>query len=574
MILLIIFAFFAGIVTILSPCILPILPIVLSGSMSGNKHRPLGIVLGFIASFTFFTLFLSLIVNATGISGESLRFISIGILFIFGLSLLVPKLQVMMETFFSSLIGVQKTQNRTGFLGGIVIGLSLGLLWTPCVGPILAAVISLALTNSVTIETFVITLAYAIGTAVPMFLIMLTGRRLFIKFPTLLDSTSHIQKGFGIIMIILSLGLYFGVDRSFQTWILTVFPSYGAGLTQFEQTSFIKSALKNISSPSQDTSSMGRPSFDMQKGRMAPEIIPGGQWFNLPDGKTSLTMEDLKGKVVLIDFWTYSCINCQRTFPYLKDWWTKYKDQGLVIIGVHSPEFEFEKDANNVTQALKDFGLTYPVVQDNNFATWKAYQNDSWPSEYLIDKDGHIRYHEVGEGGYAEKEKNIQELLNELHPQKPVTATINDKDYQLYANTPETYLGYYRLANLTGSERVTPDVQTTYTAPDKLEYNAFAFDGDWTVGQTFSTPRSKSSLFYHVDAKDVYLLMEPTAGKPIAKILVDNKTQFPGADVKDGEVIVDKSRLYHIVHFDTPGEHIVTIQFLDGNVQVYTFTFG
>lgn len=574
MILLIIFAFFAGIVTILSPCILPILPIVLSGSMSGNKHRPLGIVLGFIASFTFFTLFLSLIVNATGISGQNLRFISIGILFIFGLSLLVPKLQVMMETFFSSLSGVQKTQNRTGFLGGIVIGLSLGLLWTPCVGPILAAVISLALTNSVTIETFVITLAYAIGTALPMLLIMLTGRRLFIKFPTLLDSTSHIQKGFGIIMIILSLGLYFGVDRSFQTWILTVFPSYGAGLTQFEQASFIKSALKNISSPSQNTSVMGKPSFDTQKGRMAPEVISGGQWFNLPEGKTSLTMADLKGKVVLIDFWTYSCINCQRTFPYLKDWWTKYKDQGLVIIGVHTPEFEFEKDAKNVAQALQDFGLTYPVVQDNNFSTWKAYGNDSWPAEYLIDKDGHIRSYERGEGGYAEKEKNIQILLNEIDSEKPVTSTIDDKEYMLYSKTPETYLGYFRLANLTSTEQISPDISTMYTAPDKLEYNAFAFDGDWMVNRTYAVPQKNTSLFYHVDAKDVYLLMQPVSGSMTVKVLVDNKVQFEGVDVKQGLVTVDKSRLYHIAHFDTPGEHIVTIQFLDGNVQVYTFTFG
>lgn len=479
-----------------------------------------------------------------------------------------------METFFSSLSGVQKTQNRTGFLGGIIIGFSLGLLWTPCVGPILAAVISLALTNSVTIETFVITLAYAIGTAIPMFLIMLTGRRLFVKFPHLLESTSRIQKGFGIIMIILSLGLYFGVDRSFQTWILTAFPSYGAGLTQFEQTSFIKSALKNISSPSQNTSAIGKPSFDMQKGQMAPEIIPGGQWFNLADGKTALTLAELKGKVVLVDFWTYTCINCQRTFPYLKSWWQKYKDQGLVIIGVHSPEFEFEKDSKNVTQALKDFGLTYPVVQDNNFATWKAYGNDSWPAEYLIDKDGHIRYQDIGEGGYAEKEKNIQMLLNELHPAKPVTSTIDDTDYQLYANTPETYLGYYRLANLTGSERVTPDVQTAYTAPSKLEYNAFAFDGNWTLHRTYAVPQKNASLFYHVDAKDVYLLIKPTAGMPTVKILVDNKVQFEGADVRDGIVTVDKSRLYHIAHFDTPGEHVVTIQFLDGNVQVYTFTFG
>jgi cytochrome c biogenesis protein CcdA/thiol-disulfide isomerase/thioredoxin len=569
---LLLFAFFAGIVTILSPCILPVLPIVLSGSLSENKHRPLGIVIGFIASFTFFTLFLSLLVKLLHIPANLLRDLSILILLLFGLSLLVPKLQVMMETFFSSLSGTQKNQSRTGFIGGIVIGLSLGLLWTPCVGPILAAVISLALTDQVSVETFAITFAYALGTAIPMFLIMLTGRKLFLKFPHLLNKTSGIQKGFGVLMILLSIGLFFNLDRSFQTWMLTTFPQYGSGLTVFEQNPLVKSALKHITSSTQDAS--GQPSFEMQKGRMAHEIIPGGQWFNVRDGKTALTMADLKGKVVLIDFWTYSCINCQRTFPYLKTWWEKYKDQGLVIIGVHTPEFEFEKDPKNVAQALKDFGITYPVVQDNNFATWKAYENDSWPAEYLIDKDGHIRFQDVGEGGYAEKEKNIQTLLNELHPAKPVTNSIDDKDYQLYSNTPETYLGYYRIANLDLSEQVNPDQKAAYNAPSQLAYNTFAFDGDWTVNQTYAVPEKGASVFYHVDAKDVYFLMEPMSGPVTVQIEVDGKAQFPGDDVKNGVITVDKSRLYHVAHFETAGEHVVRLRFLDGKVKAYTFTFG
>ena len=587
MILLVLFAFFAGIVTILSPCILPVLPIVLSGSLSGNKHRPLGIVLGFIASFTFFTLFLSLLVSLTHFPANVIRSISVVILFFFGLSLLIPKLQVMMETFFSSLTGLAPSSSKTGFLGGIVIGLSLGLLWTPCVGPILASVISLALTNRVTIDTFIITLSYAIGTALPMFVIMLTGRKLFQLVPSLLDKTTSIQKVFGVLMVLLSVGLFFGVDRTFQTWVLNTFPSYGTGLTLFEQNSLVKSALQKVGSSNNEPEVYG--------GTLAPEVMAGGQWFNLPEGKTSLKLSDLRGKVVLIDFWTYTCINCQRTFPYLKSWWEKYEDQGLVIIGVHAPEFEFEKDAKNVAQALNDFGITYPVVQDNDFATWNAYKNDSWPSEYLIDKDGKVRYHEIGEGRYAEKEKNIQTLLNELHPDTPMTTEVDDKDYQLYSRTPETYLGYYRMQGLTRSETIKPDIKAIYTAPNKLDYNTFALDGVWAINRTYAIPEKDALLFYHVDSKDVYLLMEPVAGDTSAgrsteaqtmslsngsvqrskvKILVDNKTQFPGADVKDGIVIVDKSRLYHIARFDTPGEHIVTVQFLDGNVHVYTFTFG
>lgn len=571
MILLLLFAFFAGIVTVLSPCILPVLPIVLSGSLSGNKHRPLGIVFGFVASFTFFTLFLSYLVSLTHISSNIIRSFSIIVLFLFGISLLIPKLQVMMETLFSSLTGFAPSSNRTGFWGGVIIGLSLGLLWTPCVGPILASVISLALTNQVTIDTFLITLSYAVGTALPMFVIMLTGRKLFQAMPRLLDRTATIQRGFGVIMILLSIGLFFGIERTFQTWVLQTFPSYGAGLTLFEQNSAVKDALQNITT---DTDASEQTAGNTQTFGTAPELIPGGEWFNLPDGKTSLTLADLRGKVVLLDIWTYTCINCQRTLPYVKSWWEKYKDQGFVVIGVHSPEFEFEKDPKNVMQAIKDFGITYPVMQDNNFATWNAYKNDAWPSEYLIDKDGRVRYHDIGEGHYDEKEKNIQTLLNELHPDAPVTTKVDDAGYQIYARTEETYLGYYRLRGLTPSQNITADTASTYVLPQKLGYNEFAFDGTWTVNRTYSAPGKDAAIIYHVDAKDVYLLMEPMENGATVQVEVDNEKQYPGADVKNGLVIVDKSRLYHIAHFDTPGEHIVTIRFPEANIKAYTFTFG
>ena len=223
------------------------------------------------------------------------------------------------------------SQGRTGFGGGLLIGFSVGLLWTPCVGPILASVISLAITGTVTFDAFLITLAYSLGTAIPMFLIILGGQNALRRVPWLLANTGKIQKAFGILMIITAIGIYFNVDRRFQTYILNTFPQYGAGLTQFEDNEMIRKQL--------DKKSGGKIKKEDMNKLQAPELIPGGVWFN----SDPLTLSQLKGKVVIIDFWTYTCINCQRTFPYLKQWHEKYKDQGLVIIGVHSPEFEFEK---------------------------------------------------------------------------------------------------------------------------------------------------------------------------------------------------------------------------------------
>src|SRR3989344_415775 len=566
MILLIIFAFLAGVVTILSPCILPILPIILSSSIGTTqigKARPFGVITGFILSFTFFTLFLSTIVRLSGIPAESLRIFSVVVIALFGISMLIPKFQYWTELLFSRLSQfMPQSQNRTGFGGGILIGLSLGLLWTPCVGPILASVISLAITGSVNLDAVFITLAYAVGTAIPMFFIMIAGQTALRKAPWLLTNASHIQKAFGVLMILTALAIFFNLDRKFQTFILNVFPNYGTGLTKFEDISLINNALQNLSAPEVKKEDMGKPTFEMDKsqGTPAPELIPGGQWFN----SEPLKLADLKGKVVVIDFWTYSCINCQRTFPYLKSWWEKYKDKGLIIIGVHSPEFEFEKNPKNVAKAIADFGLTYPVVQDNDFSTWRAYKNRFWPAKYFIDKDGNIRYTHFGEGAYDESEKVIQELLAETGSDVSQTQ-ISNPTYENYAKTPELYLGYWRIEALSSPEFIVKDAPALYTSSLTPPANKFGYSGEWDVMEQYSNPKKGSLLFLNFDAKEVFLVMRPKDGKSPGKVKIylDDKpvseTDAAGVDVKDSVITVTSDTLYKLINLTTPGRNILQL---------------
>lgn len=572
MIILIAFAFLAGIVTILSPCILPVLPIVLSSSVdTSGKWRPLGVIIGFITSFTFFTLFLSTIVRLSGIPAESLRFLSIGILIIFGLSLLIPQFQMMVERLFGKLTQLApKNQNRQGFWGGIIIGLSLGLLWTPCVGPILASVISLALTGSVTIQAVMITLSFSLGTAIPMFIVMQTGSAVLQKVPWLTRNTANIQKAFGILMVATAIGIFFNIDRRFQTLILNTFPNYGVGLTRFEDNTQVKRELEKINEQPVDEKMIGKPSSDMlPKEPRAPELIPGGIWFN----SKPLTLEQLKGKVTIIDFWTYTCINCQRTLPYLRNWWNKYKDQGLVIIGVHSPEFEFEKSEKNVAQAIKDFGLEYPIVQDNDFATWRAYNNRYWPAKYFIDKDGLIRYTHFGEGAYDESEEVIQKLLKEAGSAS-ISGTIDNPVYTVYAKTPETYLGYARISGFASPELISRDTLATYTKPSRLGTNQVAFIGTWQVMDEYANPQKSAQLMLNFDAKEVFLVMRTKGESSTVKVFIDDVQQYFGQDSKEGIVTVDADRLYKLINLPTPGRHILRLEFEDGNAELYAFTFG
>lgn len=575
MILLVIFAFLAGIVTILSPCILPILPIILSsslGDVSSGKNRPLGVIFGFILSFTFFTLFLSTVVRLSGVSAENLRFISIFTIGLFGVSILVPKFQPFMEKLFSKLSGkIPKYGNKKGFFGGVLIGLSIGLLWTPCVGPILASVISLAITGTVTLDAVFITFSYAIGTAIPMFVIMVGGQKTLQKIPKLTSNLDKVQKVFGVIMIITAIGIYFNIDRKFQTFIINTFPNYGTGLTKFEDNDLIKNQLdKNKKDDKQKKPMKEDSKILLPKDVLAPEIIPGGAWFNSDD----LTLDKLKGKVVLIDFWTYSCINCQRTLPYLRNWYEKYGEDDFVIIGVHSPEFEFEKNKDNLQNAINDFELKYPIVQDNNFDTWRAYNNRYWPAKYLIDKDGFVRYYHFGEGNYDETEKAIQELLEE-NSNKKINSDIKNQEYEIYSKTQELYLGYSRIEYLKTDSKLIKNEVSEYTAPKVLNSGEFNFLGNWKIAEEYANPQKNAKLNLNFEAKKVFLVMrKKNKENAKVKVYLDGKMQYFGKDNKDGIVTVEKDTLYELINLDSSGKHYLKLEFLDGNAELYAFTFG
>ncbi len=295
----------------------------------------------------------------------------------------------------------------------------------------------------------------------------------------------------------------------------------------------------------------------------APEFIAGGEWFNLPAqaDSQSLTMNGLRGKVVLVDFWTYTCINCIRTLPYIKSWWGKYKDKGLVIVGVHTPEFEFEKYAGNVAKAIKDFGIMYPVMQDNDYATWHAYANHYWPAKYLVNKDGKIVYTHFGEGDYDETEKKIQQELD-------ISMPISNPTYDIFSRTPETYLGNWRIAGLASPEKITQDKSQLFTLPKTLGSNTFALGGAWTIGYQRAMPTAGAELEFNFNAKNVYLVMRPTN----AGISGNVRVSLDGKDVK--MIVVDTDKLYTLIESDVPGAHLLKLNFLDGNVELYAFTFG
>ncbi len=562
MLLLICFAFLAGVITVLSPCILPVLPIILAGSVTEGKRRPLGIVAGFAASFTFFTLFLSAIVKATGISPDLLRQAAIVMIVGFGLSLIIPTVQKWLEklfTYFSRFAPQQQTQ---GFWGGVLVGMSLGLIWTPCVGPILAAIISLAISGEVTVVSLFITLAYALGTSLPMLGIMQGGRQLLNKMPWLTQNTQQIQRGFGVVMILIGIAIGFNIDRSFQTWVLTVFPTYGQGLTKLEQNYVVQDQLARLQ---QTSDNMGT----------APDFTGGGQWLN----SEPLTMADLRGKVVLVDFWTYTCINCIRTLPYVTKWYETYKDKNFVVVGVHSPEFAFEQVTVNVQTAITDHSITYPVVQDNDFKIWRAYQNQYWPAHYLIDKNGVIRYTHFGEGEYIKTENKIRELLDEV----PLTEETEVEGGAFRAGqTPELYLGLDRASAYMQPRQLKLDQVVDATFGKDLDKNHIDLQGKWLADNEFIESKATGSqLILNFQAGQVILVLAPTAETKqpaYVKVLLDGQPvpaqHRPTGMDEQGRLTVSSAKEYVLVDLGGEfGRHTLQLEFDEG-IQAYAFTFG
>ncbi|MBA3874260.1 MAG: cytochrome c biogenesis protein DipZ [Anaerolineae bacterium] len=574
MLLLLVVAFVAGIVTVLSPCILPVLPIVLGSSVNGGKSRPFGVVTGLIVSFSIFTLAATQIVTLLHLPASSLRLAAIVIILLLGLSLVIPAFNQWFERLLSRLPRLASTQKRSGFWGGILTGASLGLIWAPCAGPILAAVTTLAATQQVSAGTVGVIVAYAFGSGIPMLGIAYGGRALAQRSRSLVRYGGRVQQVFGGLMIATAILMVFNLDVAFTVWATTsLAPSWTNTLQSIEQNDAVKTQLDVLQGHDNAASLPQAVSAVNESGPAAPEFVGISNWINTEP----LTMAGLHGKVVLIDFWTYSCINCIRTLPYTTAWYNKYKDQGLVVIGVHSPEFAFEHETSNVEDAVKRFNIAYPVAQDNDFKTWQAFNNEYWPAEYLIDAKGVIRHTHFGEGEYDETEQTIQQLLKEAGAAVTDT-TLTKAPVAGYSTneTPETYVGTDRQTDFASPQKVMEGIVSNYSIPDTLPLNDFGVSGGWTFGPEYATTaRNDAKLKLHFYGKDVYLVMTSNKPVPVNVNLVSPSQKNQSDDVNsNGQTIVGDSRLYHLVQLDSAKEGTVELQFTQPGVRVYAFTFG
>jgi cytochrome c biogenesis protein CcdA/thiol-disulfide isomerase/thioredoxin len=542
-------------------------------------------VTGLSVSFIFFTLALASLVKIFPFDPEVLRYLAVAIIGFLGLVLLVPWFGERLEALVSKLgsFGARFTKGRgDGFGGGFITGAALGLIWTPCAGPILAAVATLAATQTVGIDGVLLITAYVVGVSIPLYLLTLLGGRVLSRTRALSAYTGIIQRVFGVIMILSALMIFTGYDKKLQTTILEKFPSYGSFLyvfeNQAEQTGQLevlrtgKESMANVQSDILD--SMFQPKLD-NLGK-APELTGINGWLN----SEGTSLEELRGKVVLIDFWTYSCINCIRTLPHVTSWYEKYKDQGFVVIGVHTPEFAFEHKKDNVAEAIKKYNITYPVAQDNDYATWQAYSNRYWPAHYLIDAKGNIRHTHFGEGAYEETEMAIQTLLKEAGADvKGTEITEEVEAVPSSPRTPETYLGSDRAERLVSPEEVTGALQT-FTEPSTVSLHSYAFSGQVMVEAERALMKSGSKLSLSFQGSKVFLVMKPgIEGTPSRVTItldgVPMSQEVSGKDVRNSQVVVDEDRLYELVDFKGQNtKATIRIIFDGGDMAVYAFTFA
>jgi cytochrome c biogenesis protein CcdA/thiol-disulfide isomerase/thioredoxin len=584
MALLMLFGFVAGAATALSPCVLPVLPIALSAGATGGRRRPLGIVVGLAVSFTFATVALVYVISALGLPNDLLRKLAIVVLLVFGVTLMIPPLAARIEAWlsrFASRAGVAGG-GGDGFWSGTAVGASLGLVYAPCAGPILAGVITVSASQSFTAGRLAVALSYGIGSAIVLYLLMLGGRRVVAP---LARRGPGLQVAMGAVMVVVALAMLQNYDIRFQNSIASDLPSFLVNPTHgLEETAAARSALNEVrgeaahgvgakaaSAPQPTASAAGHLRLPVL-GR-APEFVDNQQWFNTP-GDRPLTLRGLRGRVVLVDFWTYSCINCLRTLPYLKAWDERYRKDGLTIVGVHSPEFPFEHDPSNVAEAIKRNGLRYPVVQDNNLATWNAYGNQYWPAEYFIDAKGNVRFVHFGEGSYEEKEKVIRELLAEAgHPVSGAGSATRAIAPSAGITTPESYLGAARAERFVNG-KVAQGLHE-YGDPRSPPPNGLAYHGRWRIALESATAAG-GSLDLNFGARRVYLVLGSPGGSRGMRVLLDGRpipSRFAGTDVHHGAVEVSSQRLYNLVNLPKVGHHVLRL-IPEPGVMGYAFTFG
>src|SRR6266516_55742 len=542
MVLLVLTAFAVGVVTSLTPCILPVLPIILvGGGTSETKRRPYAIVAGIVTTFTVFTLAGTWIFRQLGLSPVWQTRVGVGLLLLLAVTLFVPAVGRWFERPFLFL-----TRRRGGDLGGgFLLGASLGLLFVPCATVVLATVTANAARERVGFSTVLVALAYALGTAVPMILIAHGGRALAGRFRA---HALQLRVAMGVVMALAAVAIYQGWETSLQTKVPGVANSVIDWFEGHQKNDL--ASLAGRRAPSTELPGLA------DYGR-APGFRGIEQWLNTRGGKPP----SLRNKVVLVDFWTYSCINCLRTLPHLKAWDAAYRKAGLVIVGGHTPEFAFEHVSSNVRDAVKRFGIRYPVGIDNGYKTWDAYSNNYWPAEYLIDRNGHVRHHHFGEGEYGTTEQLIRGLLAErsLPKTTPVADTTPTESL-----TPESYLGYGRLDPYRyAGGRLVKDGRRLYQLPSALPQDAFAYGGVWRVEAERATAGAGARLRLHFGARNVFLVL---SGHGRLYVFLDGKRQHT---IQVGGL----SRLYTLLRLPSLRSGLLELRFTPG-ISAYAFTFG
>ncbi|MBN9604845.1 MAG: cytochrome c biogenesis protein DipZ [Afipia felis] len=590
--LLFVLAYLGGVLTIISPCILPVLPFVFARADRPFLKSGLPMLVGMALTFAIVATLAAVAGGWAVAANEYGRIAALVLLALFGIALLFPAIADRVTQPLVAL-GGQLSQSADGSSGGfmpsLLLGVATGLLWAPCAGPVLGLILTGAALQGANIQTTFLLLAYAAGAATSLALALLVGGRVFAAMKRSLGAGEWVRRGLGVLVLVAVAAIALGVDTNYLANVSL------AQTSAVEQTLIDKLRGPNNTAMMPAGGAMQpNPSMMMKantphesagalpvEGTM-PSLDGAVEWLN----SKPLTAEALRGKVVLVDFWTYSCINCLRTIPYVRAWAEKYKNDGLVVIGVHTPEFAFEKQPANVKKAIADLKIDYPVAIDNNYAIWRAFDNMYWPAHYFIDAQGRIRHHHFGEGEYAKSEEVIRQLLREAGKNVPEQLTdvrgtgAEAAPDMANIKSPETYLGYDRAENFMSPGGAVRDESHDYAA-GVLKLNDWSLAGSWTVDpENAALDRAGGAIRYRFHARDLHLVLGPgTDGKPVRfKVTIDGVV--PGADHgvdtdANGEGIVTGQRLYQLVRQQGGvRDRTFEIQFLDPGVQAFAFTFG
>jgi cytochrome c biogenesis protein CcdA/thiol-disulfide isomerase/thioredoxin len=602
---LLVVAFVGGLITGLSPCIVPVIPVVMAGgSTDANKSRPYVIIAGLVVSFSLSVLFASSLLSFLHLPQDLLFWLGVALLGLLSVSLLMPWLGDMVERPFARL-GSSRYANEGG---GFVLGLSLGLVFVPCAGPVLTAISVAASHHRVGATSLLVTLFYALGVTVPLLVLAIVAQRASTSWTSLRSHLPTVRKVAGVVLGVATLAIAFNWLGALQrdvpgytTALEDHVESTGSACTQLRQLSGEHEnqfAAANAKLEGKKATCSATDAGNSQSGHLAagtttttkpksagttvpqkpaafmasktdlpalgraPNFAGITAWFNTP-GDMPLSLSQLRGKVVLIDFWTYSCINCQRALPHVEGWYNDYKKDGFVVVGVSAPEFAFEHVVSNVESAAGNLGIDYPVAIDNNLDTWDAYNNEYWPAEYLIDPTGVVRAYDFGEGGYSQMESNIRMLLTANGvTDLPARTDVPDKTPTSDAITPESYVGYERLNNEVGTS-VQNDKTINYSAPSSVPNNSLAFNGTWTVHSQEATAGPNATLAINFTADDVYLVLSGAGS-----IDVD----YNGKHLSTVEV-AGIPKLYTLFSGSSLQSGLLTLSLSPG-LEAYDFTFG